>query len=110
VNEQLKQALKQEDTILFIGSGVSCWSELPSWSGLLIQLADLLQSMGRDAELVRQEINQDLLQAASYGFDQLTPSEIGGFIRKACRFTTPDRIKSSLTTSSLARRAQLDPA
>ena len=26
MNEQLKPALKQEDTILFIGSGISCWA------------------------------------------------------------------------------------
>ena len=31
MNEQLKPALKQEDTILFIGSGISCWAGLPSW-------------------------------------------------------------------------------
>lgn len=88
MNEQLKQALKQEDTVIFLGSGISCWSVLPSWTGLLNQLADLLESSGRDAELVRRETKQDLLQAASYGFDQLTPSEIGGFIRSACQHGT----------------------
>ena len=88
MNEQLKQALKQEDTILFIGSGISCWSGLPSWTGLLNQLADLLQCSSRDAELVRKEIKQDLLQAASYGFDQLTAAEVGEFMRKACQLGT----------------------
>src|SRR5580765_5537318 len=55
MNEQLKSALKQEDTIIFVGSGISCWSGLPSWTGLLNELADLLQKSGRDAELVRKE-------------------------------------------------------
>ena len=100
MNEPLRQAIKQEDTILFIGSGISCWSGLPSWTGLLHQLADLLQSSGRDAELVRKEMKQDLLQAASYGFDQLTPPEIGEFIRRACQFgtATPHEIHRKLVS------------
>lgn len=100
MNEQLKQALKQEDTILFIGSGISCWSGLPSWTGLLNQLADLLQSTARDATLVRKEIKQDLLQAASYGFDQLTPYEIGNFIRSACQpgLATPHEVHCKIVS------------
>jgi hypothetical protein len=66
VNDQLKHALKQEDTILFIGSGISCWAGLPSWSGLLLQLADYLEACGGDAAIVRRELKQDLLQAAGY--------------------------------------------
>jgi len=34
----LKQALKDESTVLFIGSGVSVWSGLPRWDKLLLDL------------------------------------------------------------------------
>jgi hypothetical protein len=88
VNEQLKHALKQEDTVLFIGSGISCWAGLPSWTGLINRLADYLEASGGDAEIVRRELKHDLLQAASYGFDQLTPPQTGEFIRRACQFGT----------------------
>jgi len=88
VNTQLKEAIKHEDTILFVGSGISCWSGLPSWPKLLSDLAGFLEQSDRDPGLVRKEIGNDLLQAASYGFDQLTPSEIGAFIRKALHVGT----------------------
>ena len=54
MNEQLKPALKQEDTILFIGSGISCWAGLPSWTGLINRLADYLEAGEGDAEIVRE--------------------------------------------------------
>jgi hypothetical protein len=100
VNDQLKHALKQEDTVLFAGSGISCWAGLPSWTGLLHQLADYLASIGGDAEIVRRELKQDLLQAASYGFDQLTPPQTGEFIRRACQFgmATPHDIHRKIVT------------
>lgn len=45
----LKQALKDESTVLFIGSGVSVWSGLPRWNTLLLDLADIIESKGHDA-------------------------------------------------------------
>src|ERR1043166_8740512 len=100
MNDQLTQALKKEDTVIFVGSGISCWAGLPSWSKLLDQLASYLASAGRDGDLVRREAQQDLLQAASYGFDQLTPMEIGKFMRDACRVDTakPHEIHRKLVT------------
>jgi hypothetical protein len=59
VNEQLKHAMKQEDTVLFIGSGISCWAGLPSWTGLINRLADYLEASGGDAEIVRRELKHD---------------------------------------------------
>ena len=71
--ENLKKILKQEDTVLFIGSGVSLWSGLPSWSALIKELIMFLKSNGMDSTLTEQELKRgDLLQAASYGFDKLT--------------------------------------
>ncbi|SHH10093.1 SIR2-like domain-containing protein [Pantoea sesami] len=85
--EKLNSIFSQDDTILFIGSGVSLWSGLPSWSRLIEELADFIEQNGNDAKLVRSEaMRGDLLQAASYGFDQLTKHQMGEFIRKACRY------------------------
>lgn len=85
--EKLKQVLAQEDTVLFIGSGISLWSGLPSWSGVIEELARFVESAGAKADLVRAEAERgDLLQAASYGFDKLTKQQIGDFIRATCRY------------------------
>ena len=85
--EKLKQVLAQEDTVLFIGSGISLWSGLPSWSGVIEELAKFVESAGAKADLVRAEAERgDLLQAASYGFDKLTKQQIGDFIRATCRY------------------------
>jgi len=85
--EKLKQILAQEDTVLFIGSGISLWSGLPTWSGLIEQLAKTIEENGGKAELIRSEAKRgDLLQAASYGFDKLSKAQIGKFIRYACRY------------------------
>lgn len=85
--EKLRQILAQDDTVLFIGSGISLWSGLPSWSKLIDELADFINKAGGKADLVRKEAHRgDLLQAASYGFDQLTKPQIGDFIRSACQY------------------------
>ena len=87
--EKLKQVLAQEDTVLFIGSGVSLWSGLPTWTGMVEELAQFVESTGADASLIRKEARRgELLQAASYGFDKLTKQLIGEFIRAACRYGT----------------------
>lgn len=97
----LKSVLAQEDTVLFIGSGLSLWSGLPSWTQLIEELATFLEGAGGDADLVRSEAQRgDLLQAASYGFYKLTQSQIGDFIRKACRYgvARPHEIHHALVT------------
>ncbi len=85
--EKLKQVLAQEDTILFVGSGISLWSGLPTWSGFIEELATFVEESGASADLVRAEAQRgDLLQAASYGFYKLTKPQICDFVRKACRY------------------------
>lgn len=85
--EKLKQVLAQEDTVLFIGSGISLWSGLPSWSGVIEELAKFVELAGAKPDLIRAEAERgDLLQAASYGFDKLTKQQIGDFIRATCRY------------------------
>lgn len=85
--EKLRQVLAQEDSVLFIGSGISMWSGLPSWSQLIEELARFIEESGANADLVREEaLRGDLLQAASFGFDKLTKQQIGDFVRGACRY------------------------
>ena len=63
------------------------WSGLPSWTGVIEELAHFIEASGAKADLVRAEAQKgDLLQAASYGFDKLTKQQIGEFIRSACRY------------------------
>src|ERR1700735_129882 len=84
---RLREVLAQPDTVLFVGAGVSAWSGLPTWSNLLVELADYLDARGVSSHLVRREIEQgDLLQAASFGLDLLTPQERALFLRSACRY------------------------
>ena len=93
--DKLKQVLAQKDTVLFIGSGISTWSGLPSWTELIEELAVFIETSGAKACLVREEAQKgDLLQAASYGFDRLTKQQIGEFVRAACRYgsATPQEI------------------
>lgn len=86
MDNRLRTILQQSDTVIFVGSGISSWSGLPRWSDLIIELAEFLEKNGLDATLVRTELmRHDLLQAASYGFDQLTRPQIGEFIRGVCR-------------------------
>ncbi|RZK36224.1 MAG: hypothetical protein EOO61_10700 [Hymenobacter sp.] len=86
----LLQALSQQDTVLFVGSGISLWSGLPSWYGLIEKLALYIEAApGGDARLLREEAkNGDLLQAASYGFSKLSPYQIGDFIKQVCLYYT----------------------
>ena len=85
--DTLKRIFAQEETVLFIGSGISTWSGLPSWTELIEELAQFIETSGAKADLVRAEAQKgDLLQAASCGFDQLTKQQIGEFVRDACRY------------------------
>ncbi len=81
----LQNLIAQEDAVIFVGSGVSTWAGLPTWSALIEALAEFLETSGQDSTLVRSEAKRgDLLQAASYGFDKLTKHQIGEFVRKQC--------------------------
>lgn len=83
----LVKHLSEPETVVFVGSGVSRWSGLPSWEGMISELIEFLEDAGKNADLVRDEHkNGELLQAASYAFDQLTQQQIGEFIRQSCRY------------------------
>ena len=85
--DRIRQLLCQPDTVLFVGSGISLWSGLPGWSALIEELALFVERAGGDSRLIRSEASRgEYLQAASYGFDNLTKPQIGEFIRLACRY------------------------
>jgi SIR2-like domain len=84
---RLREVVAQPDTVLFVGAGVSVWSGLPTWAGLITELVEFLESRGQSSRLVQRELEQgDLLQAASFGFDLLTPQDRASFLREACRY------------------------
>lgn len=84
--ERLRDVLRKPDAVVFVGAGLSAWSGLPSWSELLLELANFRDALGLGSDLVRREIERaDLLQAASYGLMDVTPSQRRDFIIGACR-------------------------
>lgn len=84
--EQLVKVCAFDDTVIFVGSGVSRWSGLPSWEGLVDLLADYIDANGQDSAMTRLEAREgELLQAASYGVAKLTPSQFAQFIKQASR-------------------------
>lgn len=87
--QNIRNILSQEDTVLFIGSGISLWSGLPSWWQMIEELSAFVEKTGMDSALINAEAKRgDLLQAASYGFDKLSNHQIGEFIRASCRYGT----------------------
>lgn len=97
----LRQILNEDDAVIFVGSGISVWSGLPTWRGLIDRLIVFLDSMGINTDTVCFEAQKgDLLQAASYGFDKLTTHQIGSFIREACQYgiATPHEIHRKIVT------------
>lgn len=79
--ERLHQILKRSDTVLFIGSGISTWSGLPTWTQTIDQLAQFLEDRDLDPDSVRKELDRDeLIQAASFGLHQLTDHQFAEFI------------------------------
>lgn len=97
----VRKFLDQSDAVIFVGSGISCWAGLPGWDSLIIELADYLDEIGENSDLVRREAaNGELVQAASYGFHKLTPQSIGDFVRKATRLgaAKPHEIHKAIVT------------
>ena len=87
--KKLHQVLERSDTVLFIGSGISTWSGLPTWADAVEELARFLEAAGVNPDLVRVEAKKgDLIQAASYGLDRLTKQQMGEFIWSLCRSGT----------------------
>lgn len=82
---KISQVCNEEGTVLFIGSGISVWSGLPSWFGLIKELAEFLNDEGYPHEAILNEATSNLLAAAGLGVQQLSKQQFKTFIRKACR-------------------------
>lgn len=92
-------ALSQEDRILFIGPGIFLWSGLSSWTNLIVESAEFIEEQRESNNLALKELeNRDLFQAASYGLDKLTKSQISEFFKKACRYglATPNHVHQQI--------------
>ena len=79
----IAEELQKKDTILYIGSGVSCWSGLPSWGKLLADLSSYVSEQGYSNEHINKAIsNGKFLYAASLCKKQLTAQEYACFLKK----------------------------
>src|SRR4051812_21656649 len=85
VIDRLRGAISKPDSLLLIGSGVSQWAGLPSWSHLIEALAKYRENLGLDSRAVRRSADEDdFLLAASYGVQDLDTQGFGAFIRRVC--------------------------
>ncbi len=76
VTEKLVRALGKPDTVLFIGSGVSCSAGLPNWPDLLESYSTFCVGIGKDVAGANDHIRRgNLSEAASYLDAQLNPCE-----------------------------------
>lgn len=77
-------ALQAEECILFVGSGISIWSGLPTWAGLIGRMVDFLEAHGASeedcAEIIRMKDRGDLLSAASMGKLLMSSAEFTDFV------------------------------
>lgn len=62
-------AIKAEECILFIGSGISAWSGLPDWEGLVLKMLEYMTDHGLQSaegtEINEMILRRDLLTASS---------------------------------------------
>lgn len=95
---KIRQVCNEEGTVLFLGSGVSAWSGLPSWFGLIKELAEFLKDEGYPHEDILNEASSNLLTAAGLGVQKLSNQQFKTFIRKACRIgeSEPHRIHEKI--------------
>lgn len=93
----LRKFLDQPDALIFVGSGISCWSGLPSWEQLVQELINCSASKGGSVLIAREALaNKQLLEAIDAL--QITPSEISETMRLKLGFAkaTPHEIHSLL--------------
>lgn len=87
--QKIAEELLKQDTILYIGSGVSCWSGLPSWSKLLKDLSAYVAQLGYSNKHIDSAIsNGKYLHAASLSKKQLTLQEYASFMKKEINNTS----------------------
>jgi hypothetical protein len=81
----LRSFLEQPDVAIFVGSGLSVWSGLPTWEKLLATLIEVAAKKGSSTQLAQEAIaNKQLLDAADAL--PLTPTEIVDALRNTLGF------------------------
>ncbi|MUG01240.1 SIR2 family protein [Bacillus tequilensis] len=82
---KIREVCNEEGAVLFIGSGISMWSGLPNWNGLVSDLSNFVRSEGFSNENILKEMVSNLLIAAGIGVSTLSKQQFKTFIRKTCR-------------------------
>lgn len=83
----LRLFLDQPDAVIFVGSGLSLWSGLPTWEALLKKLIEIAEEKNRPTQLAREGLaNRQLLEAADAL--QLTRLEIANAMRGPLGFSS----------------------
>jgi hypothetical protein len=85
LHTRLKKVLSEDGTVLFIGSGVSMWSGLPSWGQLLDEMASCVEQRGGDSTSIRYYSKSQPLLAADFGCAALQSDGLRTFIQSACK-------------------------
>ncbi|RZN12995.1 SIR2 family protein [Bradyrhizobium sp. Leo121] len=96
----LVDVLTHADCVLFVGSGISTWSNLPTWNQLLLGLIAACERRNGSTVLARDALARgNLLDAADKLADVITPLEIATTLRKELGFADakPHEIHRLLT-------------
>jgi hypothetical protein len=97
----LSNLVRRPETVIFIGSGVSTWSDLPSWVELLQGLLDQAEDEGHDVRASRRALDaKNLLDAADKLPSTFRRVDITRTMRTKLRFgnAQPHRIHKLLTS------------
>ena len=102
--KQLIKALRAKECVAFVGSGISRWSGLPDWKGLLTTMVTFLSDRGlKPQEQAEIEIlihEQDLLTAASICSSRMRRADLREFFDSVFLDANPlpHRIHKTLTS------------
>ncbi|MGF1630117.1 MAG: SIR2 family protein [Kiloniellaceae bacterium] len=94
----LRAFLDRPDTVIFVGSGLSAWSGLPSWTALIQQLIGVARTKGARTSLAERFLAEGQLLDAADAL-QLTATEIAQALRTnvGSEKAKPHKIHSYLT-------------
>jgi hypothetical protein len=93
----LAEFLDQDDAALFVGSGISLWSGLPSWSALIHALISHAAALSMPVGMAQSALREGRLMDAADALD-LSSLEIANVLRQRLGFNTakPHRIHELL--------------
>lgn len=98
--KKVRQILKEDGTVLFVGSGISAWSGLPGWGKLLEDMAEYVDKCGKDSSGIRDFKNTQPLIAADHGRSQLTREQYHRFLKEEFhrekRYSVPSQVHELL--------------